>query len=151
MAMTSETRVTSSFVLFVLIIYHKLLVLGIFKSTVNDIHVFHTGNPSPDVTTDAKRAHSFILIHNAEQCSSCYRKQAQSKCEFLNKSTLQVGPASHELDGKPAFMNDSSLETADGLLKVPRPAPPARVPYNTRRLWVGHTLLACKSKRSGNR
>lgn len=47
MAMTSETRVMSSFVL---ILYHKLLVLGILKSTVNDIHVFHTGNPSPDVT-----------------------------------------------------------------------------------------------------
>lgn len=58
MAMTLETRVISSCVL---IIYHNVLVLGIFKSTVNDIHAFHTGNPSPDVTTAAERAHPLIL------------------------------------------------------------------------------------------
>lgn len=106
---------------------------------------------SPCMVTGAKRAHSFKLAQKTKQHNSWYRKQAQSKCEFLNKSTLWDGPVARELDGKPALMNDSSLGPADGLLRVPGQVLPARVLCNTHRLCVSCMLLEWENKRSGNK
>lgn len=129
MAMTSGTWIRSTFVL---MMNHSQLVLGIFESTVNDIHGFHMCR----IHHLARSLKLSMLTHlyllgKQNNATLDIGNKPKGKCQFLNKSTLQERPTSRELDGKPAFMNDSSLETADGLLKVPRPALPACVLCNT--------------------